>query len=126
MGTWSAVAGAGGAAACLLGGILTEELSWRWILFINIPIGIVTFIVGRVFLQESRAHGERQTLDVLGAVLVTAGLTALVFGVVRTASVGWGSWQTIVAFGFGRLPDRLVRDPRGSRGQVAAHAARPV
>jgi len=100
MGTWSAVAGAGGAAGALLGGILTEELSWRWILFINIPIGIVTFIVGRAFLQESRAHGERQTLDVLGAVLVTAGLTALVFGVVRTASVGWGSWQTIVAFGF--------------------------
>ena len=99
MGTWSAVAGAGGAAGALLGGILTEELSWRWILFINIPIGIVTFIVGRAFLQESRAQGERQTLDVLGAVLVTAGLTALVFGVVRTASVGWGSWQTIVAFG---------------------------
>ncbi len=99
MGTWSAVAGAGGAAGALLGGILTEELSWRWILFINIPIGIVTFIVGRAFLQESRAQGERQTLDVLGAVLVTAGLTALVFGVVRTASVGWGSWQTVVALG---------------------------
>ena len=99
MGMWSAVAGAGGATGALLGGILTEELSWRWILFINIPIGIVTFIVGRAFLQESRAEGERQTLDVLGAVLVTAGLTALVFGVVRTTSVGWGSWQTIVAFG---------------------------
>jgi len=99
MGLWSAVAGAGGAAGALLGGILTEELSWRWILFINIPIGVVTFIVGRAFLQESRAQGERPTLDVLGAVLVTSGLTALVFGVVRTTSVGWGSWQTIVAFG---------------------------
>ena len=99
MGMWSAVAGAGGATGALLGGILTEELSWRWILFINIPIGIATFIVGRAFLQESRAEGERQTLDVLGAVLVTAGLTSLVFGVVRTTSVGWGSWQTIVAFG---------------------------
>jgi EmrB/QacA subfamily drug resistance transporter len=99
MGLWSAVAGAGGAAGALLGGILTEELSWRWILFINIPIGIVTFIVGRAFLQESRAQGERQTLDVLGAVLVTAGLTSLVLGVVRTTSVGWGSWQTTVALG---------------------------
>jgi EmrB/QacA subfamily drug resistance transporter len=99
MGMWSAVAGAGGAAGALLGGILTQELSWRWILFINIPIGIVAFIVGRAFLQESRAQGERQPLDVLGAVLVTAGLTALVFGVVRTTSVGWGSWQTAAALG---------------------------
>jgi EmrB/QacA subfamily drug resistance transporter len=99
MGLWSAVAGAGGAAGALLGGILTEELSWRWILFINIPIGIVTFIVGRAFLQESRAEGHRQVLDLSGAVLVTAGLTALVFGVVRTTTVGWGSWQTIVAIG---------------------------
>lgn len=99
MGIWSAVAGAGGAAGALLGGVLTEELSWRWILFINIPIGIVTFIAGRAYLQESRAQGERQPLDVPGAVLVTAGLTALVFGVVRTTSVGWGSWQTIVSLG---------------------------
>jgi EmrB/QacA subfamily drug resistance transporter len=99
MGIWSAVAGAGGATGALLGGILTEELSWRWILFINIPIGIVTFIVARTYLQESRAQGERQPLDLLGAVLVTAGLTALVFGVVRTTSVGWASWQTLVALG---------------------------
>lgn len=97
MGIWSAVAGAGGAAGALLGGILTEELTWRWILFINVPIGIVTFILGRAFLQESRAQGERQPLDVPGAVLVTGGLTALVFGVVRTTSVGWGSSQTLVA-----------------------------
>jgi EmrB/QacA subfamily drug resistance transporter len=99
MGIWSAVAGAGGAAGALLGGILTEELSWRWILFINIPIGIVAFVAGRVFLQESRAQGERQPLDVPGAVLVTLGLSTLVYGVVRTTSVGWGSWQTLVAFG---------------------------
>ena len=97
MGIWSAVAGAGGAAGALLGGILTQELSWRWILFINIPIGIVTFVAARAFLQESRSEGERQGLDILGAVLVTAGMTSLVFGVVRTTSVGWGSWQTVVA-----------------------------
>lgn len=99
MGMWSAVAGAGGAAGALLGGILTEELSWRWILFINLPIGIVTFVVARAFLQESRAEGERQPLDVPGAILVTGGLTALIFGVVRTTSVGWGSWETLVALG---------------------------
>ena len=96
MGMWSAVAGAGGAAGALLGGVLTQELSWRWILFINVPIGIAAFVGARAFLPESRA-AERQPLDVLGAVLVTSGLTALVFGVVRTTSVGWGSWQTVVA-----------------------------
>jgi EmrB/QacA subfamily drug resistance transporter len=99
MGIWSAVAGAGGAAGALFGGILTQELSWRWILFINVPIGIAAFVAGRAYLQENRAEGERKPLDVPGAVLVTAGLTALVFGVVRTTSVGWGSWQTIVALG---------------------------
>jgi EmrB/QacA subfamily drug resistance transporter len=94
MGIWSAVAGAGGAAGALLGGILTEDLSWRWILFINIPIGIATMFLGRAYLQESRAVGERQAPDVTGAVLVTAGLTALVLGVVRSTTVGWSSWQT--------------------------------
>jgi len=103
MGMWSAVAGAGGAAGALLGGILTQELSWRWILFINVPIGIVAFVVARAFLEESRAGEQRQPLDLLGAVLVTSGLTALVFGVVRTTSVGWGSWQTVVALGASAL-----------------------
>ncbi len=97
MGIWSAVAGAGGATGALLGGILTEDLSWRWILFINIPIGIVTFAAARLFLQEQRSAGERRPLDLAGAVLITGGLTALVFGVVRTTTVGWGSWQTLVA-----------------------------
>ena len=100
MGVWSAVAGAGGATGALLGGILTQELSWRWILFINIPIGIVTMVAGRAYLQESRVTGEhRPTLDVPGAVLVTSGLTALVLGVVRTTTVGWGSWQTLTTLG---------------------------
>jgi EmrB/QacA subfamily drug resistance transporter len=96
MGTWSAVAGAGGATGALLGGVLTQELSWRWILFINVPIGIALFVLARTCLVETRAP-QRQPLDLTGSVLVTAGLTALVYGLVRTDSVGWTSWQTIVA-----------------------------
>jgi EmrB/QacA subfamily drug resistance transporter len=96
MGIWSAVAGAGGATGALLGGVLTQELSWRWILFINIPIGIVAFVAGRAFLRESRAEERRHSLDLPGAVLVTSGLTALVLGVVRTPTVGWSSWETLV------------------------------
>ena len=97
LGVWSAVAGAGGAAGALLGGILTDELSWRWILFINIPIGITAFLVARLFLSETRSPAAHRSLDLPGAVLVTGGLTALVYGLVRTTSVGWTSWQTIVA-----------------------------
>ncbi len=97
MGMWSAVAGAGGAAGALLGGVLTQELSWRWILFINVPIGAAAMVAARAFLQETRGAGERQPLDVRGAVLVTAGLTALVYGLVRSANVGWTSWQTALA-----------------------------
>jgi EmrB/QacA subfamily drug resistance transporter len=97
MGLWSAVAGAGGAAGALLGGVLTQELSWRWILFINVPVGILALLVAGAFLQETRAAGARSRLDVEGAVLVTSGMTVLVYGLVRTTSVGWTSWQTIVA-----------------------------
>jgi EmrB/QacA subfamily drug resistance transporter len=99
MGLWSAVAGAGGAAGALLGGILTQELSWRWILFINVPIGVAALFVAFAVLQETRAVGERKPLDYTGAVLVTSGLTALVYGLVRTTSVGWTSWQTSVVLG---------------------------
>jgi EmrB/QacA subfamily drug resistance transporter len=99
MGLLSAVAGAGGAAGALLGGVLTQELSWRWILFINVPVGAVALVAARAFLQETRAAGERKALDIPGAVLVTGGLVALVFGLVRTTSVGWTSWQTFLALG---------------------------
>lgn len=119
MGIWSAVAGAGGATGALLGGILTTEISWRWILFINIPIGVAALVAGRMFLQESKAGGDRKPLDIAGAVLVTAGLTSLVFGVVRTTSVSWSSWQTITALGmavillaaFVYCEARLATDP---------------
>ncbi len=121
MGIWSAVAGAGGAAGALLGGILTEEISWRWILFINVPIGIVTLIAGWIFLKESRAESEqRQPLDVLGALLVTGGLTAVVFGVVSTPSNGWTSWQTLAAIGGGAavLVWFLVHESRVARAPL--------
>lgn len=94
MGMWSAVAGAGGAFGALVGGVLTDELSWRWILFINVPIGVAALVVGRLALPESR--GQQKTgLDLPGAVLVTAGLIALVYGVVRTDTLSWASGQTI-------------------------------
>ncbi|HEY2272089.1 MAG TPA: DHA2 family efflux MFS transporter permease subunit, partial [Jatrophihabitantaceae bacterium] len=91
LGIWSAVAGAGGATGVLVGGVLTDLLSWRWILFINVPIGIVVLIVARLVVAESVAEGERPTLDWAGALLVTGGLVAAVYGIVSTDSRPWGS-----------------------------------
>ncbi len=95
LGIWSAALASGGATGALAGGFLTDYLNWRWIFLINVPIGIVGFILARRTLAESRADGAR-SLDVAGAVTVTAGLTALVYGVVQTSSHAWGSIQTII------------------------------
>jgi EmrB/QacA subfamily drug resistance transporter len=99
IGLWSAVAGAGGATGALLGGILVQELSWRWVFFINVPIGIVLGLMALSSLPEHRRDVDRRTLDVLGAVLVTAGLTAAVYGIVNTTTYPWGSARTIATLG---------------------------
>jgi len=99
IGMWSAVAGAGGATGALLGGILVQELSWRWVFFINVPIGIVLAIMAVTNLPEHRREVDRRSLDVLGAVLVTAGLTAAVYGIVNTTTYPWGSARTLFTLG---------------------------
>jgi EmrB/QacA subfamily drug resistance transporter len=96
LGIWGAVAGAGGAAGVLLGGILTSGLSWRWVLFVNVPIGIAAAAFAPRTLVESRAEREAKTFDVPGAVTVTAGLSLLVYAIVDTVNVGWGSSTTLV------------------------------
>src|SRR6201995_3890330 len=96
LGIWGAVAGAGGAAGVLLGGILTSGLSWRWVLFVNVPIGIAAAALAPRTLVESRAEGGASTFDLPGAVTVTAGLSLLVYAVVEAVNVGWGATRTIV------------------------------
>ena len=83
----------------LLGGILTSGLSWRWVLFVNVPIGIAAALVAPRFLPESRAEGGAKTFDLPGAVTVTAGLSLLVFAVVDAVNAGWGSTATILRLG---------------------------
>jgi EmrB/QacA subfamily drug resistance transporter len=96
LGVWGAVAGAGGAAGVLLGGILTSGLSWRWVLFVNVPIGLLcTFLAPRV-IRESRSEAETRTFDIPGAITVTAGLALLVYALVDAVNVGWGSTATLV------------------------------
>ena len=96
LGIWGAVAGAGGAAGVLLGGILTSGLSWRWVFFVNVPIGITAALLAPRFLAESRAEDGAKTFDFPGAVTVTAGLSLLVYAVVDAVNSGWGSTATIL------------------------------
>ena len=91
LGIWGAVVGAGGAAGVLLGGILTSGLNWRWVLFVNVPIGIAAAALAPRTLIESRAEDAASTFDLPGAVTVTAGLSLLVYAIVDAVNAGWGS-----------------------------------
>jgi EmrB/QacA subfamily drug resistance transporter len=95
LGVWGAVAGAGGAAGVLLGGVLTSGLSWRWVLFVNVPIGLLCTMLAPRLLEESHAESESRDFDIPGAVTVTAGLALLVYALVDAVNVGWGSAATL-------------------------------
>ncbi|MBO2457624.1 MFS transporter [Actinomadura violacea] len=94
-GIWSAVNAAGGALGVLIGGLLTQYAGWRWVMFVNVPMAACALALARrgVAADAPRVPGGRP--DVLGAVLATAGLVLLVFGVVRTDRYGWTSPATL-------------------------------
>ncbi|HEY2181364.1 MAG TPA: MFS transporter [Solirubrobacteraceae bacterium] len=99
LGVWGSVAGAGGAAGVLLGGVLTSGLSWRWVLFVNVPIGVVCVLLSPRLLLESHAEAETRSFDIPGAVTVTAGLALLVYALVNAVNAGWGSPETLLLIG---------------------------
>jgi EmrB/QacA subfamily drug resistance transporter len=102
LGLWGAMGGVGGATGALLGGMLTQWLSWRWILFINVPVAIGGALAGwRVISAARPAAGTRGAFDVAGALMVTAGLIVLTDGIVGTAQHGWTSTRTVVVVGVG-------------------------
>jgi EmrB/QacA subfamily drug resistance transporter len=97
LGVYAAVSGAGAAIGLILGGVLTDLLSWRWVLFVNAPIGLfIAFAAPRV-IPESQTS-EAGALDLPGAVTSTVGMAALVYGFIHAASDGWGQRTTLVAF----------------------------
>jgi EmrB/QacA subfamily drug resistance transporter len=98
LGAWGAVGAFGAVAGVLLGGVLTDALSWEWIFFVNVPVGIAGLLLARPLLNESR-DAAVQSFDAPGAVLVTGGLVALVYAITQANDYGWGSVETIGLFG---------------------------
>ena len=95
-GVFAAVSGSGAAVGLLLGGMLTSWLSWRWVLFVNVPIGILLALAAPLYITESERQPGR--FDVAGALTSTAGMTSLVYGFIRAAQQGWSDAVTIAAF----------------------------
>src|SRR6185312_11170964 len=92
------IAAGGGAAGLLLGGVLTETLSWRWVFFINLPIGIAAVLFSLRLISNTSAEEKPETSDVAGAVTVTGGLLVLVYAIVKAETYGWTSGKTIGLF----------------------------
>jgi EmrB/QacA subfamily drug resistance transporter len=118
IGLWAAMNGAGGAAGTFLGGVITQYLSWRWVLLINPPIGIVaTLVAWRVVVDRKRENAP--AFDLGGAVTLTLGQIILVYGVIKAGVNGWGSPQAlipiiagIVVLGmFAFIEARVAKDP---------------
>jgi EmrB/QacA subfamily drug resistance transporter len=101
VGIWGAMGGAGGAAGVLLGGVITDLLSWRWILFINVPIGLLAAFAAQRFISESKRPMSSRDFDLTGALTATIGLSLLVLGIVRTDQTGWGSAPTLAIIAAG-------------------------
>jgi EmrB/QacA subfamily drug resistance transporter len=95
LGVWGAASGSGGAAGVLLGGALTSSLSWSWIFFVNVPVGIAVMAATPFLLRESRADLKHRNFDFAGAASITGGLMLLVYAMTRAAQHGWGTASTI-------------------------------
>jgi EmrB/QacA subfamily drug resistance transporter len=92
---WSAVAVGGGAVGLLLGGILTDLVSWQWVFFVNVPVGAIALLLSWRYVPESRAEGINRSIDYWGAIAVTGGLLVLVYAIVNAQSAGWLSGETL-------------------------------
>jgi EmrB/QacA subfamily drug resistance transporter len=134
LGLFTAVSVSGGALGLLTGGMLTEWASWRWTMFVNVPIGIVVIALGRSVLPETDRHPGR--FDLAGALTSTLGMSSLVYGFVRAAAAGWTDPATMGAFVAGLVllavfvrveltadepitPLRLLADPSRTGANVA-------
>jgi EmrB/QacA subfamily drug resistance transporter len=98
LGVWAAIAIGGSAVGLILGGVLTQYFSWPWIFFVNLPVGVLGFVLSLRLIPESRDARGQRSYDLAGAVTVTGGLMALVYAIVDAQSAGWGSAKTLGFF----------------------------
>jgi EmrB/QacA subfamily drug resistance transporter len=98
LGVWAAIAIGGSAVGLVLGGFLTQTFSWPWIFFVNVPVGVVGFVLSLRFVPESRDAHAARGFDVAGAVTVTGGLMALVYAIVKAETDGWTATTTVGFF----------------------------
>ncbi len=98
---FSATSSGGASVGLILGGMLTDWASWRWVLFVNIPVGIAVLVLAPVFLQETERHRGR--LDIAGAVTSVTGMVALVYAFIRAAGDGWSDSTTLLSFALGAV-----------------------
>jgi EmrB/QacA subfamily drug resistance transporter len=120
LGLWGAMGAIGGASGALLGGVLTEALNWRWILIINVPIGLLGALAGLHVVRAGRRDvAATRDFDLTGALTVTLGLVIVTYGIVETESHGWGSTRTLLTLAVGAallavflvVEGRLARRP---------------
>jgi EmrB/QacA subfamily drug resistance transporter len=95
LGAFAAISGGGGAVGLLLGGLLTDALSWQWVFFVNVPVGLATLALALRYVPESRAEDREGGFDLVGATLVTSGLILLTYAIVKAQDYGWGSGRTL-------------------------------
>src|SRR5437762_9981039 len=95
MSVFTLVIAGGGSLGLLAGGLLTQFVNWHWIFFINLPIGILTMVLGAILIPENAGLGLSQGIDVLGSVLVTAATMIGIYGIVTASDYGWASLHTV-------------------------------
>jgi EmrB/QacA subfamily drug resistance transporter len=98
---WGAISGGAGAVGMIVGGVLTQSLSWRWIFFVNVPVGIAVLCLAGRFIPRGRDYVPVQRVDVAGCVAITSSLVLIVLGLVNGGDWGWGSARTAAALGGG-------------------------
>jgi len=119
LGVWGAMGGLGGSLGVLLGGVLTQAFGWPAIFLVNVPIGLAVIAFSRGLIPAGRASSASRHFDASGALLVTGGLTALVYGIVRTDTLGWGATGVLAPLALGValmgafvfVEGRIAREP---------------
>jgi EmrB/QacA subfamily drug resistance transporter len=99
LGVWAAIAGAGAALGVLLGGLLTSGPGWRWVFFINVPTGVAVLALLAVMLPAGRHRSAREPVDLIGALVVTLGTGAAIYGLVNAGGHGWRAASTLAPLG---------------------------